>query len=145
MKTQHFAMCTMNHAYKRQIILVENVGGVDGSLACEDVTPNNSNMKCVCIKLGTHWKMKYCNMQLYKLKLHFGNHTTMFQFIGVSLLWVKVCIWILKIYKCYDVLFVNKKKKVMFSPKVLFWGRAWLNVIKLMDCSHEDSWWYCTS
>jgi hypothetical protein len=76
----------MNHAYKRQIILVENVGGVDGSLACEDVTPNNSNMKCVCIKLGTHWKMKYCNMQLYKLKLHFGNHTTMFQFIGVSLL-----------------------------------------------------------
>jgi hypothetical protein len=37
----------MNHAYKRQIILVENVGGIDGPLTCENVTTNNSNMKNV--------------------------------------------------------------------------------------------------
>lgn len=40
-------MCTMNHAYRKQMVLVENVGGVDGSLACENVTPNNSKMKSV--------------------------------------------------------------------------------------------------
>jgi hypothetical protein len=79
-------MCTLNHAYKRQVIFVENVGGVDGPLTCENLNTNNSNMKIVCIKLGTHWKMKYCSSQLCKFKLHFGNHTTLFQFIGVSLL-----------------------------------------------------------
>ncbi len=32
--------------------------------------------------LAIHWKMKYYNLQLYKLKLHFGNHTTKIQFVG---------------------------------------------------------------
>ncbi len=83
MKTQHCAMCIMNHVYKRKNIFVENVGGIDRPLTCEDVTTSNSNMKSVYIKLGTHWKMKYCSMQLYKFKLYFGNHTNLFQFIGV--------------------------------------------------------------
>jgi hypothetical protein len=72
----------MNHAYKRQIILVKNVGGVDGPLTCEDVITNSSNMKSVYIKLGTHWKMKYCSTQLYKFKFHLETTPPCFNLLG---------------------------------------------------------------
>jgi len=37
----------VHHGYRKEIVVVESVGDVDGPLACEDVVINNSNMESV--------------------------------------------------------------------------------------------------
>jgi hypothetical protein len=69
---------------EEEIVVVESVGGVDGPLACEDVATNNSNIESVRPILGNLLENKYYN--LFKFKLHFGNHTTKVKFAGDSLL-----------------------------------------------------------
>jgi hypothetical protein len=69
---------------EEEIVVVENVGGVDKPFVREDVATNNSIWKVCNQYLAIHWKMMYYN--LYKFKLHFGNHTTKVQFAGDFLL-----------------------------------------------------------
>jgi len=67
-------------AAEDEILFIESVDGVDGPLACEDVTTNSSDMESVLWNLAACWRMRYCSLQLYKLKLHFGNHKIKLQF-----------------------------------------------------------------
>jgi hypothetical protein len=71
---------------KDELVLVESVGGVDGPPTFEDVTTNSSHMENVHLKLGKSLEMKYYSLQLHKFKLHFGNHTIVFQFSRVLFL-----------------------------------------------------------
>ncbi len=56
-----------------------------------------------------------------------------FHLLRIFLLWMMIYMWILKFCKCCNVLFTYKRKwLVIFYPKVLFWKRAWLRIIRLM-------------
>jgi hypothetical protein len=67
LKILQCALCTM--VTKDKIVLVENVGGVDGPPTFENVTTNSSHMENVHLKLGNSMEIKYYNLQLHKFKL----------------------------------------------------------------------------
>jgi len=72
-------------AMEDEILFVKNIVVVDGPFECEDVPTNNYNTENVHMEPNILLENVVCNL-LYKFKLYFGNHTTKFQFLGVSFL-----------------------------------------------------------
>jgi hypothetical protein len=113
---QQFLMCNeqcamwnhVRHGYNRHLCCWK-VGGVDGPPTCENVTTNNSTINSAPRnqKFIGKWNITTYS---YKSSSCTFETTPLKPFARVFMLWMMICIWILKFCKCCDVLLIYRKK-----------------------------------